>query len=64
MRPHADVLLRNRNVHFFVDYGTVPAGAWVVDERAHDGATSYVRERRATWKVLRRRNYEAAVFRK
>lgn len=64
MRPHAGVLLRGRDVRFFVDYETVPPGAWVVDDRVHPGAATFVRPRRATWKVLRRRNYEAAVLRK
>ncbi len=64
MRPHADVLLPGRDVRFFVDYESVASGAWVIDERVHPGATTFVRPRRATWKVLRRRNYEAAVLRK
>ena len=64
MRPHADVLLHGREVRFFVDYESVERGAWVIDERVHPAAVTFVRPRRATWKVLRRRNYEAAVLRK
>jgi 4-amino-4-deoxy-L-arabinose transferase-like glycosyltransferase len=64
MRPHAEALIPRRQVSFFTDLATVPGGAWVVDERTRPGATNFVRERLRTWKVLRRRNFEAAVFRK
>jgi hypothetical protein len=64
MRPHAEALLPRRELRIFIDYSQVPPGAMVVDERLHPGATLFVRPRRATWKVLRRRNFEAAVLRK
>jgi hypothetical protein len=64
MRPHAEALLPGREVHYFVDEATVPAGAWVVHKEARPGAATFVRERRRTWKVIRRRNFEASVFRK
>ena len=64
MKPHADVLLHGRDLRFFTDYGEVGEGAWVVDAKVHFGAMTFIRPRRATWKVLRRRNYEAAVLRK
>ncbi|HEY0156982.1 MAG TPA: hypothetical protein VGF28_06775 [Thermoanaerobaculia bacterium] len=64
MRPHGEVLLPAREVRYFVDEATVPAGAWVVHKEARPGATTFVRERRRTWKVIRRRNFEAAVYRK
>lgn len=64
MRPHAEALLRGREVRFFVDEAEVPAGAWIVHKEKREGATTFVRERRRTWKVIRRRNFEASVFRK
>jgi hypothetical protein len=64
MRPHAEALLRGRQVRFFVDEAEVPAGAWVVHKEKREGAATFVRERHGTWKVLRRRNFEASVFRK
>lgn len=64
MRPHAEALLRGRETRFFVHLDEVPAGAWTVHKEKAAGATKFVRERRRTWKVIRRRNFEASVFRK
>jgi len=64
MRPHAEALLRGRETRFFVNLDEVPAGAWTVHKEKVDGATTFMRERRRTWKVIRRRNFEASVFRK
>lgn len=66
MRPHAEYLLPRHRKTYFEELHQIPQNArnaWFVDWRIHPGAQTFVRGREGTWKVLRRRNFEATAGR-
>lgn len=64
--PHGQYLLRDREKMFYEDpreISRMRPDTWVVEPRIIEGAHNFVWPRNALWKIIRRRNFEAAVLR-
>jgi hypothetical protein len=64
--PQGMYLLRDRDKSFYEDprdLRGVGGETWVVEPRIIEGGHNFVWPRNALWKILRRRNFEAAVLR-
>ncbi|HEV7237694.1 MAG TPA: hypothetical protein VGQ36_00515 [Thermoanaerobaculia bacterium] len=64
--PHGRYLLRDRNKTFHEDAAEISRirpDTWVVEPRIIEGAHNFVWPRGTLWKIIRRRNFEAAVLR-
>lgn len=64
--PQGQYLLRDRKTAFYEDareISRISPDTWVVEPRVIQGAHNFVWPRNALWKIIRRRNFEAAVLR-
>jgi hypothetical protein len=64
--PQAQYLLRDRRITFYEDAREVKnfgSDSWAVEPRTFEGGPQFVWPRGALWKIIRQRNFEAAVLR-
>ena len=64
--PQGRYLLRDRNPKFYEDareIRNIGADSWVVEPRVFEGGHNFVWPRNRLWRIIRRRNFEAAALR-